>query len=139
MRKLIRDTVKEALDKLDGFNCDSVDIGRRHKFNADQLPAVAIYTDSEESERISMSPVKLMHTAELVIRLDVKPDGVDLGEDKADALLDEIDAAILAGVGVLEGIFDIVQTSLKFEGDGSTDADYLQATRTYTVRYITAA
>ncbi|HNX52306.1 MAG TPA: hypothetical protein PKI68_01030 [Pontiellaceae bacterium] len=137
MRKQIRDTVKEVLEKLDGFPRGSVAIGRRHKFTAAQLPSVAIYTDTEETERISMSPVKNMNTVDLVLRLDVKPDGVDLGEDKADALIAEMDSAILAGVKLIAGIFDIVQTSLNFEGDGNSDSDYLQATRTYVVRYIT--
>jgi hypothetical protein len=139
MRKQVRDAVKEALEKLDGFNRGAVAIGRRHKVDADQLPSVVIFTDSEQSQRISMNPVKLMHEVDLVVRLTVKPDGVDHGEDKADALLNQIDTAVLAAVQDVAGIFDIVQVSLKFEGDGESDADYLQADRTYSVRYITEA
>ena len=135
MRKQIRDAALAAIENLASLT--TALIGRRHKLSADQLPAAVIYTDSEVSERINLTGLK--NTVELKIRLDVKPGGIDLGEDTTDEILAELDAAVIPAVADIDGVFDVVQDSIEVAGDGETDADYLQTTRTYMVVYHSAA
>lgn len=137
MRKQIRDTIKEQLESI--FDLQTVRIGRRHNYNADQLNAASIFTDSEESEVITLTPRRMEHTLTLAVEFYVKPGGIDLGEDTLDAIIDAADPLILAAVQALDGVFDIAVSSLEIEGEGEdADADYLLGTRNYEVLYHSA-
>lgn len=136
MRKQIRDAVKNAISGLSLFYVDSVAIGRRHHWTADQLPAVSIFTDTEEQERNAMR--RFGHQLDLVVRLEIKPDGIDCGEDKNDELIAAIDSALVSAVRSVGGVFDVWPSGLDIDGDGTADADYLRTNRTYTVLYHTA-
>jgi len=135
MKKEIRNTVKEALDGLTELR--TTEIGRRHNFDPSQLPAAVIFTDNQESEPISCSPIRTTHQIELLIRLDIKPGGVTSGEDETDDILAAIDTVVLPAVANIDNIFDIVPVSIATEGNGETDADYLQTLRTYQIEYQT--
>jgi len=133
MRKQIRDTVKDAVEALTELRTTAV--GRRHEFNTNQLPAVAIFTDNEESEPVTIGPRTFLNTVDLIIRLDVKPSSLTSGEDETDEILAAIDAVVLPAVDAIDGILDVYSVSIATEGDGEADADYLQTTRTYAVEY----
>lgn len=138
MKQTIREAVKALLDDFD--NLTTVSIGRRHAYDAAQLNAASVFTDSEESERITMRPATYSNEIELKVVFYVKPSGADLGEDTVDALVAEADAAIVPAVEAIDGVFDVLIDSLTIEGDGTdADADYLMATRTYRVVYHSAA
>jgi len=136
MKKEIRETVKELLENCADLN--TVRIGRRHNYAAAQLNAATIFTDTEETERISCAPVTLQNDVALVVRYFIKPTGYDLGEDTLDTIVAEADALILPAVADIDGVFDIEIQSLEIDGDGEADADYLRADRVYSVVYHTS-
>lgn len=136
MKKQIRDTLLTALSSLPEFT--TVRVGRRHRLAADQLPAVLIYTDAEELTRLSFNPVQYQHDVKLVLRLYIRPDNVNGGEDQADALSEIISGVVMDQIGALDDILDLVPESIEYEGDGTADTDYLMATLTYAVKYVSA-
>lgn len=135
MRKTIRDLVKAAIDGQPGFS--KVEIGRRHSVDSKDLPAALIYTDSEESEVIAFSNRRFEHDVELKVVIKVRPDGATAGEDDLDELIKFIDPLIIDVLSGQPDITDAIPKSIDFDGDGSADADYLEAERTYTVTYQT--
>jgi hypothetical protein len=134
MRKIIRDVVKQAL--MDRPELRTVQIGRRHRINTDQLPAALIYTDTEEVEKISFQPVKYKRDVELLVRFYVRPDGVTAGEDDLDAILDAASELIAEALRPTPGVFDVSPAGLETDGSGEGDADYLMASAKWIVSYI---
>jgi hypothetical protein len=134
IRKDIREAAKTALEA--SFDLKTVRIGRRHNYTAAQLNAASIYTDSEESEVITMKPLTYENRLALTVEFYLQPSGIDLGEDALDAILETSDAAILSAVAAVSGVFDVALDSLSIEGEGEeADADYIKATRSYRVEY----
>jgi hypothetical protein len=137
IRKDIREAVKTALGE--NFDLKTVRIGRRHSYTADQLNAASIFTDSEESEAITLTPRTYEKRLTLAVEFFIKPTGIDLGEDALDAILETSDAAILSAIDAVSGVFDVALESLDIEGEGEdADADYIKATRTFAVLYHTS-
>jgi hypothetical protein len=136
VRKNIRNIVKIMLDSSGLFT--TVAIGRRHNYTAAQLPAAGIYTDGEETEVISLTPRRLEHTMDLTVEIYLKPAGATCGEDQLETILDAVDARVVAAVKGVATVFDAAPASLEVEGDGDeADADYIKATRRYSVVYQT--
>jgi hypothetical protein len=92
VRKQIRDAVAAALADLPTTG-DRVFSSKRYNWRGDELPGLAIYTDSEQVERLNMQRGQ-RRTVSLVI--DLAESAND--EDTLDAMASEVETALAADV-----------------------------------------
>lgn len=135
MRIKIRQAAALVLEAIPDLT--TVKIGRRHKIADKHLPAALIYTDTEESELVSLSPVTNQNTVDLVVDCYVRPVGSTAGEDDLDAIIDQVDAALLPAIREIDPEIDIAIRSIATSADSADVADSICGRRTYSVTYYT--
>lgn len=137
-REQIRSAVATALTGLSATG-SNVFMTRLHKFQATELPALAIYTLQEEVERATMgsrSQERALHVAvDIAIQQVSNVDSAldDISADVEDAM----ETAWQAGSGIWGTILDLTLNSSVVTMSGEGDQRALGMVLTYTVLYRT--
>lgn len=105
-------------------------------WDQDDLPAIAIYLDDEESDRDSAD--NLMRVCEAVVVAQVREDTGALATDKLDQIANECEAAIGADTKLNGLALDCYPTGVSKEYDGDGDQVFGAAVLTFAVEYRTS-
>ena len=136
VRKQIRDRIASVLSTSVTLVKRRVYASRVYPLTEDKLPAVTVYTGSENSNRLNMGVSDLNRS--LTIDVDIYVRMTQTFDDDVDAIAVQIEEAIandftvngLAKEAVLTG------TDIQFSGDAEQPVGV--AKLTFTVRYVTA-
>jgi len=114
---------------------------RFRAWNADELPAVAVYALSETSQIHDEAPRSYLRSLELGVEVipEHKPGSADALADAMDDLAEQVEAAVMADpeLGGLVNDVRLVGTDMVFEPKGE---HLVAAARLrFTVEYVTAA
>ena len=135
VRKLIRDNIVAAVT---GLNATGTNVfkSRVYPLSAGSLPALTVYTRSEE---VTQSTISIPRTIErtLTVSIDSYVQGLTNYEDSLDAIAVEVENAITADV--TRGGYAKDTRVISFESDFSGDPDQPVASSTITIEvdYVT--
>jgi hypothetical protein len=135
VRKLIRDNIVAAVT---GLNATGTNVfkSRVYPLSAESLPALTVYTRSEE---VTQSTISIPRTIErtLTVSIDSYVQGLTNYEDSLDAIAVEVENAITADV--TRGGYAKDTRVISFESDFSGDPDQPVASSTITIEvdYVT--
>lgn len=135
-RKVIRDAVATILTGLNSSG-SNVFPTRIYPVDDNNLPAICIYTLSEDSELTSVQPRKMARRLDLVIEAVAKAN--DVLDDTLDLIAEEIETAMALdytlGVGAKDCVLASTKIAMRGEGEKATGSVVL----TYSVMYRTLA
>lgn len=142
MRKQIRDQVVAIVTGLPTTGA-SVFASRRYPFQAHELPAIAVYAVSENSDAENMGGTRnLSRVAEIIIE-GVAQDNSAL-DDTLDAMAKEIETAIgtaaMNGASALRGLVRdmvLIESRMALQPDKTSEAKTGSIVLTYRVPYRT--
>ncbi len=134
VRNQIRAAVKSAVTNLNTTG-SHVYTSRTHKLTDNDLPALRIYTDNEEIERLCKTPVYIRHRLPVVIECCVKESG-DV-DDKVDTITSEVETAIVNDATLAALIKDKQIISTDIEYSNELELPLAIARVTFTIEYHT--
>jgi len=136
VRKSIRDRVESVLSSAVSSVSGRVFASRVYPLTGPELPAIAIYTNSESSGLQTMGTRTLMR--DLSLNVDAYVRVTDTFDDSVDALCVEIEEAIAADFTLNGLVKDTVLTSTEIDFDGEADKPVGVTRLTFTIRYVTS-
>ena len=135
VRKLIRDNIVAAVT---GLNATGTNVfkSRVYPLSAESLPALTVYTRSEE---VTQSTISIPRTIErtLTVSIDSYVQGLTNYEDSLDAIAVEVENAITADVTRGGYAKDTRITSFEADYSGDPDQPVASSTITIEVDYVT--
>lgn len=134
VRQQIRDAVKSAVTNLNTTG-SRVYVSRTYKLTDDNLPALRLYTQDEETERLCKSPVYVKHTLPVAIECCAKQ-ATDV-DNKVDTITSEVEAAIVGDSTLAALIKDNQITATDIEYSTEQEQPLAIAKVTFTIIYTT--
>lgn len=136
-RKTIRDQVAQMLAGLTLVPAANVFPTRTYAVDEDHLPAICIYTLSEESGLDALGPRKMARHLELIVEIVAKVN--DTLDDTLDAISAEVENIIGTNFTLGGTAKDCMLSSTKIAVRGEGDKPTGSAVLTYSVMYRTLA
>jgi hypothetical protein len=135
VRKQIRDRIESTLATAVTLATGGVYASRVYPLTEAKLPAVTVYTSSEQSDLQTMGARTLVR--DLSVGVDIYVRMTSTFDDDVDAIATQIEEALAADY-TLNGLSkDTVLNSTEIEFSGETEQPVGIARLTYRVRYVT--